>query len=353
MRALSLLFLIAFLSPHGPSSAESAQDLVWLTGRVVSPDGRAPLKDAVVAVYDEKNKVVDYARTDSDGIYTLAVPRGALRLDRKSSGFFHRVAGGASKIVGGLAGPLRMGLKAAATAVPTSGMAAQAGVGIASGVAQNMVATMRPNRGKDNSLPPGVIAMKVTLPGRNDAVAPASVYWMQEELYRAGRKHQRVLTAWMDPVTLTASDSADASGISSAYLMFTDARLEPSIAEPGESVFLSATIPSPPEPRTPIVVIARNNRTGEIIPLAPAGEGRYRAEIRVDKKHPRNDQAITVLAYAEQAEETGRSKAVEDAIQRAGLFDPGKPFVYNPLFVVSRNRAEVILTVVEPPRRKK
>ena len=349
-RSLLSLLLVYFAAISSPATAD---DLVWLTGRVTAAESRAPLKNAVVAVYDDKGKVVDYAKTDSDGIYTLAVPRAVLGLDKKGVGFFRRVAGGMSKLVGGLSGPIRMGLKAAATAVPTSGLAAQAGVGVASGVAQNLVANMRTGRDKDSPLPPGVLVMKVSMPGKNDALAPASVYWMQEEVYRTGRKEQRVLTAWMDPVTLAPAESKDPSAIASTYLMFTDARIEPSIAEPGQTVILSATIPSPPEPRAPIIVVARNSRTGDIVELSPAGEGRYRAEIRVDKRHPKHDQVISVLAYAQQADESGRSKAVEDAIKRAGLFDSGRPVVYNPLLIVSRNRADVTLTVVEPPRRKK
>ena len=352
MRQRAFVFLIGacFAFAARPALTE---DLVWLTGRVFTAESRAPLKDAVVAVYDDKSKVVDYAKTDSDGIYTLAVPRSVLGLNKKGAGFFRRVAGGMSKLVGSLSDPLRMGFKAAATAVPTSGLAAQAGVGVASGVAQNLVANMRTGGDKDSPLPPGILVMKVTLPGKNDALAAASVYWMQEEVYRAGRKEQRVLTAWMDPVTLTLAESKNASAIASTYLMFTDARIEPSIAEPGQMVILSATIPPPPEPRAPIIVVARNSRTGETVELSHVGDGRYRGEIRVDKKHPKHDNVISVLAYAQQADESGRSKAVEDAIQRAGLFDPGKLFLYNPLLVVSRNRADVTLTVVEPPRRKK
>jgi hypothetical protein len=220
-------------------------------------------------------------------------------------------------------------------------------------VAQNLVGTVKSRGGKEAGVPPGALAMKVTMPGRNDAVAAASVYWMQEEVYRAGRKEQRVLSAWMDPVALSPVDSKTDSAIGSTYLLFSEARIEPSIAEPGQVVILTASIPTPPEPRTPIVVVARNNRTGQIIPLSHAGDGRYRGEISVDKKHPKDDQIFSIVAYPEQTDETGRSKQVEDAIRKAGLFDPGRPFVYNPLLVASRNRAEVTLTVVEPARRKK
>ena len=42
----------------------------------------------------------------------------------------------------------------------------------------------------------------------------------------------------------------------------------------------------------------------------------------------------------------------EDAINGAGLWDPKKPYVFNPLLVVSRNRAEASLTVVSAPRKR-
>ena len=350
MRLALAAFLALFCASAIPAAAD---DLVWITGRVFAAGSRTPVRDAMVAVYDDKNKVVDYAKTDSEGVYTLAIPRTVLKLDKKGAGFFHKVAGGVSRLVGGLSGPLRMGIKAATSAVPASGIAAQAGVGIASGVAQNLVAGMRPNGAKAGAMPPGTLLMKVSIAGKNDAVAPASVYWMQEETFKAGRKEQHVLTAWMDPVTLTPAESKDASGIASNYMLFTDARIEPSIAEPGQIVTLSAIIPSPPEPRTPLTVVARNNKTGEMIELSPVGENRYRGELHVDKKAPRHDQVITILAYAEQPDQPGRSKGVERAILKAGLLNPEKPFVYNPLLVVSRNRAEVTLTVVDPPRRKK
>jgi hypothetical protein len=138
----------------------------------------------------------------------------------------------------------------------------------------------------------------------------------------------------------------------SEYLTFADARMEPSIAEPGQTVRIVVSLPAPPEPRTPFVVVARNDRTGQFYELTPAGGERYQAEFTVDKKFPKNDQVFTVLAYAQQDDTPGRDKKVEDALKGAGLFDAKKPFVYNPLLVVSRNRAELVLTVVQPGKRR-
>lgn len=337
------------------STGARAEDLVWATGRVYAADGRKPLAGAIVAVYDDKNRVVDYAKTDVNGDYALAVPRSALHLDRKGKGFLHQVVsavGGVGRIA---ALPLKAGIRAAAAASTVSDPLTRIGIGTASGVAQGLVDIMAPAEKKrvaNLRAQPGVLVMKVAMPGHNDAVSIARVYWMQEEVYRAGGKEQRALAAWFDPAYLTRAGEEKPSTIVSDYLTFTSARLEPSIAEIGQTVALTVTLPAPPEPSVPVVVVARNSRNGHTFELSPLGNGLYRGEFVVDKKFPRHDQIITVLAYAQQTDSPGRNRKVEDAIHGAGLWKPDRPYVYNPLLVVSRNRAEVALTVVEPPKRR-
>lgn len=351
MRFLALLIACMPILVGAPAHAE---DLVWATGRVVSADGKRPIADAIVAVYGEKGKVLDYARTDSDGNYTLAVPRDALHLDRKGGGFLHQVVGGVGRLIGGVAGPLKYGIRAAASAASIADPIAKVGVGAASGLAQTVVDTMAPN-GKDKPMEkpvPGALVMKVSATGCNDALAMAHVYWMQEEVYRAGGKEQRGISAWFDPANLTATTSEKPSTVESPYLLFANARITPSIVEPGATAVLTASFPQPPDPRTPVVVVARNSRTGRIYELRPDGGDLYQCEMLVDRAFPKNDQTFCVVAYAEQAEHPGRSKAVESAIEHAGMLDPHKPYVYNPLVAVSRNRADVTLTVVAPARRR-
>src|SRR5664279_218428 len=82
--ALVVLFSLRYV----PAAAE---DLVWATGRVCAAHSDRPMAGAIVAVYDDKNRVIDYAKTDENGEYTLAVPRSALHLDKKGGGFFHQV----------------------------------------------------------------------------------------------------------------------------------------------------------------------------------------------------------------------------------------------------------------------
>lgn len=337
----------------------SAEELAWLTGRVMSADGKRPVEGAIVVVYDSKNRVIDYAKTDVRGEYTLAVPRSILNLGKKGGGFLHQVTSGFGTVV---ALPLKAGIRAAAAASTVSDPLTKIGIGTASNIAQALADTLayeERERERDRRKQqiarnmPGALVMKVAHPGHNDAVAVARVYWMQQELYTAGGKQQKALSAWIDPVHLTSAHAEERSRIEADYLYFSGARLEPSIAMPGQTVILSARLPRPPEPNTPVVVVARNDRNGRTYLLSPAGGDLYRAEIDVDEKYPRHDQTITILAYAEQSEQPGRSKKVEDAIARAGLWNPKKPYVYNPLLVASRNRAEVTLTVVDPPGKRK
>jgi hypothetical protein len=336
-------------------SASHAEDLIWATGTVKNAAGR-PLQGATVALYNDKNQVVDYAKTDSEGTYALAIPRSALHLDKKGGGFFHKVAGAVGGVGRIAAMPLKMGIRAAAGIATASDPLTRVGIGTASGVAQGLVDVMAPRERKKPAelrKMPGVVVMKVTAPGHNDAVSLARVYWMEEQSIRAGGRDQRVVTTWVDPVKMTHSGSTDPSTFDSTYLTFTETRFEPSIAEPGQRVMLATRLLLPPDPRTPVVVVARNNKTGQLYELERMDAGVYGTYIEIDKRFPRNDQTFTILAYAEQDEKPGRSKKVEDALQRGGYFQPDKPFVYNPLVVVSRNRGEVVLTVVEPARKRR
>ncbi len=342
------LLLIAFALLLGPVAR--AEDVVWATGRVCTADGRHPLPDALVALYNDKNHVLNYARTDRDGYYYMAVPRGALHLDHKSRGFFHQVMGGVSRVVGGMAGVLRAGARVAVNAAPLDPLT-KAGVNAATGVAGDLLAGKPRQVQHLERNAPGTLLVKVTRPGANDAVGLTRTYWMQNETVEERGREKRVVTAWLDPVGLTPAGSDRPSSLTSNYLTFTDVRLEPGIAEPGEVVRLTVTLPRPPEPGAPVVVVARNARNGQTIELLPIGGDRYRGEFLVDRRFPRNDSTLCVLAYAQQEDGPGRSRHVEDAIGRAGLWNPDKPYVYNPLLVVSRNRAEAVLTVVNPSGR--
>jgi len=192
--------------------------------------------------------------------------------------------------------------------------------------------------------------MRVAAPDGETIAGLSRVYWMQEEVYRKGGKEQRALVAWLDPVLLGEPGSRGRSKLDSDLLSFTEARLQPAIVERGGEVHVSVAFRQAVEPRTPVVVVARNARTGEMFELERTGQDRYEARFVVGKKHPLHDQILTIIAYAGQDTRPGRIPEVERALLRAGYWDPRKRFVYNPLIVASRNRVELTLTVVEPPR---
>ena len=109
----------------------------------------------------------------------------------------------------------------------------------------------------------------------------------------------------------------------------------------------------PPTPEINIVVVARNNRTGQKWELQRDNDGYFTAEVEIDKRFPKDDQVISLVAYAADERRPGRRPNAEGAIEHAGLWDARRPYIYDPLIVVSRNRADVTVTVVSPSRRHK
>lgn len=359
-RALAVALLAAGFGLSAVPSAR-AEEMVWVTGRVVGADNR-PKADAVVAVYDDSNKVVDYARTDRNGEYALAVPKRVLHLDKRGKGFFTEVFGGITRFVGDAAGfvanPLRAGVKAVTSSQVANVADPLTKGGIAAGgiVADQVLFAMTPRDRKpppqEERKQPGALLMKVVTGGSADMVGVARVYWVQQEVFKAGGKEQRTLSAWLDPVRLMPVESAQPSTVESDYMRFTAARLEPSIAEPGQQVRILAKLPLPPDPPVYVVVVARNNRTGQMWELSPVGEGRFEGVFTVDKRFPRDDQTISLLAYAAKNQTPGRRPDAENAIARAGLWDMKRPFRFDPLLIVSRNRADLTLTVVSPDNKR-
>lgn len=342
-------------------SVARAEDLVWATGRIMGADGK-PLRGALIAVYDDKNKVVDYAKTDDNGDYALAVPSSVLHLGKKSKGFFTQVFGGVTRFVGGtaefVASPLRAGVRAVTSAQaglnidPLSRGGITAGGALVDQVLGMATPRRRPNILEERKMP-GVLLIKAVSPGTKDLVGLARVYWVQQEKYRAGGKETQNLAAWLDPVHLEEIDSEKPSTVGSALLTFTKARLEPSLVEHGQTVRIMAKIASPTDPPVNAVVVARNNRTGEKWELEAQGNGVYSGSFEVSKRFPLHDQTISLVAYAAKENTPGRRKEVERAIEGAGLWNPDKPFVYNPLLVVSRSRADLLLTVIAPDKTQR
>lgn len=351
-RSISILVLCLWLLPL-PLLADPT---VWLTGRVTAEDGKSPVSGAMVAVYDQKNHVVDYARTDADGEYTLAVPGGAMNLGKSSGGLFYQV----SRMVGNVGKlaslGLRAGIRVAADAAnATADPLMKVGIGTARGIADTVAGVIgdtEPRRVQQMRQMPGALVIKVAAPGHRDVITVGRVYWMQEDVYRVDGREQRARVAWMDPARLAPANSEKRSTVSSDYLTFSEMQLNPGIAERGRPVTVSVRFATPPAPRTPFVVVARNVRSGQSVRLDKVGEDRYEGHFVIDRRSPRDDQVIAVLAYAEQDEAPGRDSRAEAALERAGFWNVSRPYVYNPLLVVSRNRGEAALTVVEGGRAR-
>jgi hypothetical protein len=358
-----LATIIAVATPLlclGPAQSR-ADEPIWATGHVADADGQ-PLVNAVVAVYDDSNHVVDYARTDRNGDYALAVPPRALHLEHKhGKGFLAEVFGGVTRFVGEsvdfMANPVRAGVRAVTSseAAAFTDPVTRGGIAVGGAVVDRALFAVSPKPktpiGQLERKQPGAMVVKVIAPDHNDLLGIAHVYWVQDEVSRLGGKQKRTTAAWLDPIQLTSSSTEKPSKVESDYLRFTGARLVPSLVEPGQTVHVYARLKTPPAPATPVVVVARNDRTGEKWEMTPSADGLYAAEFTVDRKFPHDDQHISILAYAALEQKPGRRLDAEHAIEGDGLWNPKESFVYDPLLVVSRNRVDLTLTVIPGDRR--
>jgi hypothetical protein len=390
MQGSRLLTVMAIAAVAGTTPcAARADDNIIVVGHVFASDGKQPLADATVAVYDDKNQVIDHARTDADGKYTLKVPRSDFHFPSHHSGgnFMGGLLKGAVKVVGA----------AASVAVPLAGMAnpiAGAGASLAEGAlsglggggvrrlpggkmgagmmdqarARALVSQMQ---ARGMAVPPqllaiangsaegaetlaanasGALPVRVTLQGHADAVSVTQIYCLQEQIDREDGKKTRTVTAWVDPVQLAETGDQASAVVPHRFFKLQQAQAEPSIAEYGQTVKMSVKMATPGEPNVPIIVIAHNVKTGKDYELTPAGDDLYSAEIMVDKEFVKNTQTLCILAYAQDPEKPGRNKKSEDALRGGGLWDATKPYLFDPGICRSRNRAEVVLTVVEAHR---
>ncbi len=334
--------------------AAKADSPVWALGRVVDGDGH-PVANALVAVYDDQNRVEDYARTNAQGDYALSIKPYMLHLPRAhGGGFLAQVFGTVGHLVGGVAdfvsNPLRAGLHAAAGTVAASMVdpLSRGGIAAASVVLdQTLFAITDPHPPKPEQArkEPGALFIKAVSDDRNPLVAVARVYWMQDNVFELDGQTHKTRLAWVDPLQLTSYSSKNLSRVQGRFLTFTSARLEPALAERGQPVTLEVVLDTPPSPNTPVVVVARDFRNGEVWQLHKHN-GIYETTFTVDKTFPDNDQVISVIAYPASQQTPGRRKDAENAILHAGLWNPLKQYVYNPLLVASRNRADLTLTVL-------
>ena len=395
----------------GGTLAAKADEKVEAVGRILASDGKTPLADAMIAVYDEQGKVIAHGKTDSEGRYRIPVSREDLHLvkRRKGGGFLGGLFKGVGNIVNVAAGFAPMMLTGGLSGLAGGGLSGLAGgnpLGAASGligggkgplgalsgavgggfpgfpggklpggmtgITPEMMKMMSQGGmpggdylsklmaqygGMDGEMgggepaanSPGALPFRVTLAGHMEVGGVSQVYWMQEEPIEENGKKKSRTVAWVDPIWLAKTGEEAPSRIVRGFFAFQDAAIDPAIVEIGRNVTLAVKLPLPDEPKVDVIVVARNSKTGEIWQLDPAGDGVFKAEIPVDKKgFGKDDQTISVLAYAADPATPGRNKKAEDAIK--GLWKLDKPYEYNPKIVASRNRVDLRLTVVEPAK---
>lgn len=375
-------FALALLALTSAPSLVRAEDMVNVNGRVYADDGKTPLADANVAVVNAKNKIVVEGKTDAEGKYTLPIPRKYLHLPgaKRGGNFFSGLVGGLLEETIGMINPVAgMGYELAKSLAGTmqrSG-ASEADIARMSGGrvtqedgtrllaagarkqdVEKMLKYSAENFDVDGSFipplnAPGALSLKVALAGHKEASGVGQVYWMQTDKARAENgREKRETNAWIDPLILVTDNSDTSSRFARNYFTLTDAHLDPATVESGQTVTLRVTLSVPPEQSVaPLIVIARHSKMGKMYTLTPMGEGGvYQCQIEVDKKFSKKEQLISVVAYPQKSEKPGRDAKVEHMLEEAGVWKLDKPYAYNPLLLASRNRADVLLTVVKAPR---
>ncbi|MCX6378074.1 MAG: carboxypeptidase-like regulatory domain-containing protein [Armatimonadetes bacterium] len=189
------------------SASASGEEYIWATGKVLDKSGK-PVRNAYIAVYDDNNKVIDYANTDQNGDYALAVPRHVMHIDKKGKGFLTQVFGTVTRFVGGATdfvnNPLRAGIKAitsseaAAVLNPIQKGTISAGGAVADQILLRLKTPSSKPSVQEERKQPGVLLIKVIGENSQDLVGTARVYWMQQETLKAGGRETRTTTAWLE-----------------------------------------------------------------------------------------------------------------------------------------------------------
>lgn len=357
---IACLLLAVFCSAPG---AAGTSDRVWATGRIVDCSGR-PVAGAFVAAYDERHQIVDYAHTDAQGHYALAIPINVLHIEPHHLGVFTRVCSGVERLLGmsaeGVAAAVQVSVHAV-TSVPAAGLTNPAALPLA---ASAQYATDRSTRAattftrkraaqskeQEELQQPGALLIKAVAPNCDDLVGVTHTYWIEREYKDEGYKGAETIAAWLDPVKLEAQSSKQKSCVQPVAVHLCDALVEPSLVEHGQQVRVTVTLTAPTDPPIYPVVIARSATTGEVWQLQSIGGNKYSGAVTIGPRYPAGDQTVSILAYPAAEQKSGRRLRLEAAIAGNGMWDTSHPFKYDPLFVLSQNRIDLTLTVV-PKRR--
>jgi hypothetical protein len=318
---------------------------VVVTGKILDTSG-----NPIVAAYDAKKNVVASAHTNAKGEYSLGVPRSALHVDRKGKTFVTQVKSNFDRAV-----------TVASTVIPYAHVVTEGNTVIKNSRGHSLVqqtivvdSSLAPAGSAKLPTPadaqkmPGALMLKAVAPDRVDMTAVTQAYWMQQESTPDSRDNgtEPTIVGWMDPLVMASADGGKPPSISTVPINISVAHVTPSLVKHGDIVHVSATLTVPQTPKIYPIVVARDASTGLVWELKPAANGQYAADIKVNESLRPNDHIISVLAYAAEIRDGGRRPDLEEEIEKAKLWDIKRPFISNPLLVVSRNRADITLTVV-------
>lgn len=323
-------------------------------GSVVDLVTHQPLAGATVAVRTRNGKVLAWGKTnaagefDIEGSYVEHVRLPDYR--DKSPGLFGQIARGAGRVFRiarhNIGRVVRPAAKAAGAAV---GGAIGADVaGAVAGAVAPVPESVLPEVPDEDG--PGVFIAKVVCPGYQDYQGPVQAYWMDPP----DDEGDNTLDFWLDPIALAPrtddKESKLRSGPRGEFMRLRQAALEPSIAPRNSSFTISVRLTIPPEAVEGIKVIARSDRTEEMVPLEPVAEdpGLFRGQMKVGAEWPLNDQKIILLALRSvPASADGPRSAVPEVLAEKLSLWKARKFTFDPQILASRDREELTLTVVE------
>ncbi len=339
---------VAVCFPTASAGAPPPDEPAVVMGKVTDSAGK-PVPNALVAAYDAHRNVVSSARADAHGVFSMGVPRTLLHLDVSGKTFFTQVRSNFNRAV-----------TVASTMIPVAHLVTEGATQVknarqgSSGAQPEIVIdsalllsaakgrTLKPTEAQKL---PGALMVKAVATDCQDLTAVTQTFWLQQESPDAGPQPHSTVVGWLDPLVLNRSASGKISTVSPVPVELKSARIVPSLARPGDTVKISVQLKYPDNPRIMAVVIARDSETGSVWELKRTARGVYAADAPIDPHWRANDHVITILAYPSDGSDGGRRSDLEEEINRAGLWNPRKQYIFNPALLVSRNRCDLTLTV--------
>jgi len=393
---LPTLLIAASLCRFSPALADekrqSGPDFSkgMLRGKVVDAVTGKPVSGATVALQNKDGKVITWTKTDSTGIYSLAVDsRRVLNLQPSHRrGLLDEIA----RDVGEVASvPVKVAegivdtVKKTSPAETVKNAALSTATGNPLPVAAQIVNTMTPvnrarslptdaanqtkeaavrvafgerladRQAKRPALAPGEVFVAVTGPDYKEVKGKAGTYWLEPAVApdKSSRQDRgRGVCAWMETVKLAPSSAADKkSEVENEAILLSDAHVAPALLPAGSACSISVRLQSPPEPATKARVFARESRKRTVVELKPQGKGVFAGELTIDPKCPSGDTKVSIAAMREEPLDVRLPKKGDALLLFAGRIDemdPTKPYAFDPRIMASENRLDATITVLDP-----